>query len=204
MKKTLIYFGIFLVIVLCAFIAGRRSRKGEINRLENNQTTFLSEINRYKTKDSLNAVQVGVLNLRLKEYEHFRAEDAKTIESLKTQNRELTNITTQQSQYIAELEVPVKDTVVVSLENGEAPKIDTLQKVDYHDDWLDFSGIIANGSFSTKIEIRDSLVIVESISRKRFLGFLWKTQKIKDRKVDAVSKNPYNKIVSLERITIEN
>lgn len=204
MKKTLIYLGIFLGIVLCAFIAGRNSRKPEINRLENNQNTLFSEINRYKTKDSLNAVQVGVLNLRLKEYEHFRAEDAKTIESLKTKNRELTNITTQQSQYIAELELPVKDTVVVSLENGEAPKIDTLKKVDYHDDWLDFSGTMVNGLFNAKIEVRDSLVIVESISRKRFLGFLWKTRKIKDRKIDAVSKNPYNKIVSLERITIEN
>lgn len=56
--------------------------------------------------------------------------------------------------------------------------------------------------FTGTFENRDSLLVAETVKYKRFLGFLWKTSKVKDRKVDVVSKNPHTKILGVEFTTI--
>lgn len=194
-------------VLLLGFYAGNRNAKryrSELTSYKENQSTLLSGLREYITSDSLKAVEIGVLNLRLKEYEYFRAEDVKLIKSLKVENRELQSVIATQSEMIANITTPVKDSVVVNLDNtGRATK-DTLQSVDYHDDWLSFKAIIRGGEMDATIAMRDSLVIVESITYRRFLGFLWKTKRIKDRKVDAISKNPYNHIESLEKVQLVN
>ena len=60
-----------------------------------------------------------------------------------------------------------------------------------------------NKTFEGRLEVRDSLIIVESVKYKRFLGFLWKTNKVKNRQIDVVSKNPHTKIVGTELVVIE-
>jgi hypothetical protein len=46
--------------------------------------------------------------------------------------------------------------------------------------------------------MHSSLDIAATIKYKRFLSFLWYTNHIKDKRVDVVSKNPYEKIDSVE------
>ena len=55
------------------------------------------------------------------------------------------------------------------------------------------------GTLST----RSSLKIVETVKYKRFLGFLWKTNKVKSRKVDVVSLNPNETIEDIDFVIIE-
>ena len=53
-----------------------------------------------------------------------------------------------------------------------------------------------------QISNRESLKIVETVKYKRFLGFLWKTNKVKSRQVDVVSQNPATSIVNVDYISI--
>ena len=71
------------------------------------------------------------------------------------------------------------------------------------DAWFDFDGILTHDEFTGTLSNRDSLVVAESVKYRRFLGFLWKTKRVKDRRVDVVSKNPHTSIMGVEYVVIE-
>lgn len=172
----------------------------ERNRYRGNTETLLQDVETYKTKDSLNAAKVGVLELKLSEFEKYRASDAELIKTLQTKNRDLERVTTTQMETINELRATVRDSVVY-LPGDTVTTV--LRCIEYSDKWVDLDGCIINNTFSGKIITRDSLLIAETVQYKRFLGFLWKTKKIKNREIDVVSKNPATKILGVEFVTIE-
>ena len=75
----------------------------ERNIYRGNTETLLQDVETYKTKDSLNAAKVGVLELKLSEFERYRASDAELIKNLQTKNRELEAVTTAQMETISQL-----------------------------------------------------------------------------------------------------
>lgn len=172
----------------------------ERNRYRGNTETLLQDVETYKTKDSLNAAKVGVLELKLSEFEKYRASDAELIKTLQTKNRDLERVTTTQMETINELRATVRDSIVY-LPGDTVTTV--LRCIEYSDKWVDFDGCIKNNTFSGKIITRDSLLITETVQYKRWLGFLWKTKRIKNREFDIVSKNPHTKITGFEVITIE-
>lgn len=172
----------------------------ERNRYRGNTETLLQDVETYKTKDSLNAAKVGVLELKLSEFEKYRASDAELIKTLQTKNRDLERVTTTQMETINELRATVRDSVVY-LPGDTVTTV--LRCIEYSDKWVDIDGCIINNTFSGKIITRDSLLITETVQYKRWLGFLWKTKRIKNREFDIVSKNPHTKITGFEVITIE-
>lgn len=172
----------------------------ERNRYRGNTETLLQDVETYKTKDSLNAAKVGVLELKLSEFEKYRASDAELIKTLQTKNRELERVTTTQMETINELRATVRDSVVY-LPGDTVTTV--LRCIEYSDKWVDFDGCIKNNTFSGKIITRDSLLITETVQYKRWLGFLWKTKKIKNREIDVISRNPHTKIMGVEYIEIE-
>lgn len=192
--------GVALVLLLaCAMQYFRiASLIGERDRYRSNTTALLQDVEQYRTKDSLNVAKVEVLSLKLSELERYRVEDMKVIESLKIRKRDLEQVTTLQMQTIAELRGTVADTVMVVRQVH-----DTVQVLHVSDKWIDLHGIVADGAFDGTLEVRDSIVVVESVKRKRFLGFLWRTNKVVSREVDVTSKNPYNTIIGVESIVIE-
>lgn len=122
------------------------------------------------------------------------------IKSLQTKNRDLQRVTTAQMETINELRANVRDSIVY-LPGDTVTTI--LRCIEYSDKWVDFDGCIINNTFSGKIITRDSLLIAETVQYKRWLGFLWKTKKIKNREIDVVSKNPATRILGVEFVTIE-
>lgn len=204
MKKYLIWAAIAMVVAAVATIWVQRTKieklTDERNRYRGNTETLLQDVETYKTKDSLNAAKVGVLELKLSEFERYRASDAELIKTLQTKNRELERVTTTQMETINELRATVRDSVVYLL--GDTVTT-VLRCIEYSDKWVDFDGCIKNNTFSGKIITRDSLLITETVQYKRWLGFLWKTKRIKNREFDIVSKNPHTKITGFEVITIE-
>ena len=90
-----------------------KSLTGERDRYRSNTTALLRDVEHYRTSDSLNAVKTEVLSLKLSEMERYRAEDLKTIESLKLRKKDLEQITSVQMQTIADLRGTVADTVVM-------------------------------------------------------------------------------------------
>lgn len=204
MKKYLIWAAIAMVVAAVATIWVQRTKieklTDERNRYRGNTETLLQDVETYKTKDSLNAAKVGVLELKLSEFEKYRASDAELIKTLQTKNRELERVTITQMETINELRATVRDSVVY-LPGDTVTTV--VRCIEYSDKWVDFDGCIINNTFSGKIITRDSLLIAETVQYKRFLGFLWKTKKIKNREIDVVSKNPATKILGVEFVTIE-
>ena len=204
MKKYLIWAAIAMVVAAVATIWVQRTKieklTDERNRYRGNTETLLQDVETYKTKDSLNAAKVGVLELKLSEFEKYRASDAELIKTLQRKNRDLERVTTTQMETINELRATVRDSIVY-LPGDTVTTV--LRCIEYSDKWVDFDGCIINNTFSGKIITRDSLLITESVQYKRFLNFLWKTKRIKNREFDIVSKNPHTKITGFEVITIE-
>ena len=202
MKKYLIVAAILLAVAAAFWVQQRRinSLTAERDKYRSNTETLLQDVRTYKTKDSLNVAKVGNLELKLSEYKKYRADDAALIKSLQTKNRDLQRVTTAQMETINELRANVRDSIVY-LPGDTVTTI--LRCIEYSDKWVDFDGCIINNTFSGKIITRDSLLIAETVQYKRWLGFLWKTNKIKNRQIDVVSKNPATKILGVEFVTIE-
>lgn len=205
MKKYLIIAAIALAVAAVVTIWVQRSRintlTGERDKYRTNTETLLQEVSRYQTKDSLNAAKVGVLELKLSEFEKYRASDAELIKTLQTKNRELEAVTAAQMETINELRATVRDSVVY-LPGDTVTTV--LRCVDIVEPYFELHGCATpDGQFTGTHINRDSLLIVETVQYKRWLGFLWKTKKIKNRQIDVVSKNPATKILGVEFVTIE-
>lgn len=207
MTKTKIYITIGLVLVLLSMIGTIKvlsdklqKEKAEKELYQNNTQNLLGEIQTYQTKDSLNVASVGKLELKLSEYEKYRADDLKLINSLKIDKNKLENITTAQTQTIYELKGTVRDSIVYK----DNYIVDTLRCITIRDKWFDMNGCTNKLNVFTGIfENRDSLAIVNHVKQKRFLGFLWYYGK-KEHRVDVVSKNPNTQITGVEYTEIRD
>lgn len=203
MKKYLILAAIILAVVAALWVQHAKIKRltDERDKYRSNTEALLADVERYQTKDSLNAVTVGVLQLKLSEFEKYRADDAALIKTLQTKNRDLQAVTTAQLQTINELRGTVRDSIVY-LPGDTVTTV--LRCVDITDPWFELHGCATPaGDFTGTFINRDSLLIAATVKYKRFLGFLWKTRKVKNRKIDAVSKNPNTEILGVEYIEIE-
>lgn len=198
-KKLLIAVAVLTACMLVTVVMQDRQiarLTAERDRYKENSETLLEQTETYKVRDSLNAAKVGTLELTLKEYEKWRAEDAKLAEELRKKNRDLTAVSKEQAQMIIELRATPRDTVVVV---DSVPVL--ARKVECGDDWYTFRGLMTDKEFRGTMESRDEVLLTETVRYKKFL--FWKTKKVKDRELEAVSRNPHTKILTLEHVTIE-
>ena len=200
MKNIIRYFLLASTVATLLYIHLTIVRGLKLDRdtYKANTTTLLDSVEQYRAKSGLNAARAGTLTLRLSEFEKLRAEDAKVIEDLKIKNRSLDQFTSVQTQTIQQLKGVVRDSIVYR----DKLILDTLKCIKLNYEYLDLVGCIDNGVFSGSIDIKDHLQILITTKYKRFLGFLWKTKKVKDTWVDVRSKNPNTRIVGVEVINI--
>lgn len=200
MNKIKVISAVFLINAVLLFAGAWRisSLERERDRYKGSTAALLSDAKLYRFRDSLSAARVESLELTLKEYERFRGEDAALIKQLKQRNRDLSAVNKAQTQTIIELSAVPRDTVVIVRDSIRVPAV----AVHCGDAWYDFDGVLTEDEFTGTLRNRDSLLLVETVRYKRFLGFLWKTKKVKDRQLDAVSKNPHTTIEDIEFTTI--
>ena len=170
----------------------------ERDRYRGNSEALMEGMEFYRVRDSLSAAKVEALELKEKEFERFRAEDAALIQSLKAKNRDLAAVNKSQAETIISLMAVPRDTIIIR----DSVKIPALV-LESGDSWYTFKGLLADGIFTGELQNRDSLVIAETVKYKRFLGFLWKTHKVESRQMDCVSLNPHTKITGIEYIVLE-
>lgn len=188
------------ILLLCAAQRAKiRQLSGERDKYRNDTETLLSGVEQYRVRDSLNAARVQSLELTVKEYEKYRAEDVELIRELKGRNRDLATVNETQTETIIELRARPKDTVIVVRDSIMVPAV----AVHCGDSWYDFDGVLTADEFSGNLTSRDSLLVAETVRYRRFLGFLWKTNKVRDRRVDVVSRNPHTKIVDVEFVFLK-
>lgn len=203
MKKYLIWAAIILAVAAALWVQHAKIKRltDERDKYRSNTEILLQDVKTYQTKDSLNAIKVGNLELSLAEYKKYRADDLALIKTLRAKNRDLERVTTTQMETINELRATVRDSVVY-LPGDTVTTV--LRCVDIVEPWFELHGCATpDGQFTGTHINRDSLLIVETVQYKRFWGFLWKTKKIKNREIDVVSKNPATKILGVEFVTIE-
>lgn len=200
MKERLAYLAMILAgLVAIIFLSGQldKTRK-ERDRYRNNTDALIEDVERYRVLDSLSGARVESLEFTVKEFERYRAEDARLIKALRAKNRDLAAVASTQTQTNIALQTIARDTVVIrdSVEVKAAV-------VHCGDPWYDFDGMLAGDEFTGELVCRDSLLVAETVKRGRFLGFLWKTKRIRDRRLDVVSRNPHTEIMGIEHIIIE-
>lgn len=200
MKKYLFLAVVAIVAALAVIWANQKIERltAERDRYAGNTAALLSDVETYRVRDSLNAARVQSLELTVKEFEQFRAADAALIKQLKVRNRDLAAVNKTQSQTIIDLRAIPRDTTIIR-DTIPIPAV----AVHCGDAWFDFDGLLTATEFIGTLANRDSLVVAETVQYKRFLGFLWKTKQVKNRRVDVVSKNPHTSILGVEHIVIE-
>jgi len=207
MTKAKIYIIIGIVLVILSLTGTIKVLRDKIQKEKaekelyiGNTHNLLDSVQTYQTKDSLNVASVGKLELKLSEYEKYRANDLRLIESLKVDKKKLESVTTAQTKTIHELKGTVRDSVVYR----DNYIVDTLRCITIRDKWFDMNGCIdKQNMFTGEFENRDSIAIVNHVKQKRFLGFLWYYGK-KESRVDAISKNPNTKITGVEYIELRD
>ncbi len=204
--KIAVFIGLIIAIWILAKSNASLSKKAQTNA--NNVSVLLSKSKQYKTKDSLSAATVYELTLKLKDFERLKADDANAIKSLDIKNRKLESLISVNTQTNLSITAKLKDSISVyrdSLKNGKVTIIrDTLKCFSVDSTFYSISGCFSHDKFTGRIFIPEWLRIAVSVKHKRFLGFLWYINKIKDKKIDVLSKNPYIKIIDIDFTTIEN
>lgn len=188
MKKLIPYLGILVLLGIIGLLWSQfLSQKNNLNRIKENMEVLLKSNNdlilkarNYQIQDSLNVAQIKSLELTVKEFKAYQEKDAKLIKSLKIRNKDL--------EALVNTKLETRDTILVAVHDT----ISGIATFNYTSTWTDLSGTIdtVRDTMQVSITNREDLEIVESVTRKRFLGFLWYCKKLESRKVDVVSHNP--------------
>ena len=173
-----------------------RNLTDERDKYKSNTEALLADCDQYEIRDSIHAARVGSLELTLKEFEQYRAADAALIRDLTGKNRDLEQLSKTQAQTIIRLQATPRDTVIL---------IDSIpisaKSVHCGDTWYDFDGLLMADTFSGTLRNREQILVTETVQYKRCL--LFKTKKVKDRRLDVVSLNPHTTITNIEHIIID-
>lgn len=196
--------GLLCLVALMAY--NIKTLSSENRLLRTNQNTILTQYDRalaecqkYKISDSINAASVQALTLSLDDYKKYYADSYKRLKQLQHSKAEMQSIISQQTETINKLSVPTENRI-------DTTSQDTLKCFTYDSKWTSIAGCINLRTDTVNIQItnRESIKVLQTITYKRFLGFLWKTNKVKSQQLDIYSENPATQIINAEYINITN
>lgn len=203
-KANIIAAGILIILITIIIALSARLKKVTADRdvqRKNVETLFIS-VESYKVQDSLQAATIGDLQLTLKQYKQFRAEDAQLISSLKVDNKRLQGVVTTQTesyyQHTAELRDSVKMLITKVQDSIKVPII--VKTANFADAWHSLNIVIDGDSLNYRLRTKESLIITNHVVPKKFLWFKFGCKEVR---TDVVSKNPYVESINIERITIK-
>ena len=195
MTRYLLFIIFILVSSLILSIKSCQDIRTDRNRLSDNQRALLTDVEFYRTKDSLSAASVERLTLTNDEFRKYATNLEETIKGLNLKVKHLQSIsqTSSETKYIVETEI--RDSIIVLPD-----RIDTLECVNYRDPYLTFSGCIMNQQFSGIIQSRDTIVQVVHRVPRRFLFIRWGTKAIRQ---EIVSRNPQSQSTYTDYIELK-
>ena len=205
MKKAYIIAAgilIILIAIIVALSAQLKKVKADRDVQRKNVETLFTSVESYKVQDSLQAATIGDLQLTLKQYKQFRAEDAQLISSLKVDNKRLQGVVTTQTesyyQHTAILRDSVKMLITRKTDSIKIPII--VKTANFADEWHRLNIVIDGDSLNYRLRTKESLIITNHVVPKKFLWFKFGCKEVR---TDVVSKNPYVENIDVESITIK-
>ena len=181
------YILIIILIIIRFFLSRSLHRqRQENNRLSSNQTALFQDISYYRTRDSLSAAGVEKLTLTKKELEQNCEALARDIKDLKIKLKRVQSVSQASIETEHIIHTVVRDSLIVR------DRVDTLQCIDYHDNYLTLSGCIEHNHFSGHIMSRDTLLQVIHRVPHRWWFIKWGTKAVRQ---EIVSKNPHTHVV---------
>ena len=194
--------GIYIVlttVLLLIFISSYKRAKSENNRLANNQTALMTDIEYYKTESGRNASKVMELELTKSEFEKLLPELQKQVKDLKIKNKYLESLSSTGTKTDIDGSTTLRDTVYITVKDSSVVK----QEVKYFkwaDAWNTIEGTVyPNNKVDVSYHGTDTLTMAAVRVPKKFLFFRCGTKYIE---VKAVNSNPSTKIVYNQKIKI--
>jgi len=186
--------GLSLYVVRGMYVQERAERI----RVSANQEVLFDRMNKaiqtYKVRDSLNAARVDALNITVSEFkDHFR-EQTKMIRDMGVKLNRLQSVSTMATETEHNIITTVRDSLV--LRDGP----ESIQRINYADPWLSFSGVIDNKQLTASFQSRDTLIQVIHRVPRKFLFFRYGTKGVRQ---EVVSKNPYSRITYNELLMFQ-
>ena len=188
------YILIIILVIIIFFLSRSLHRQRQENdRLSSNQTALFQDISYYRTRDSLSAASVERLTLTKKELEQNCEALARDIKDLKIKLKRVQSVSQASIETEHIIHTVVRDSLIVR------DRVDTLQCIDYHDNYLTLSGCIEHNHFSGHIMSRDTLLQVIHRVPHRWWFIKWGTKAVRQ---EIVSKNPHTHVVYSRYIEI--
>lgn len=195
MRNKIIFILIALIFAIGAFSGFTywryKAAKKEVVRLGDNQRSLLSEIDLYRTKDSLSAASIERLQLTNREFERYCTDLKLQVEELGIRLKRVQSVSQTATNTFYPLYIPVRD----SLRDR-----DTVRCIDYRSPYLDISGCMDGDAFSGQISSRDTLIQVVHRIPHKFWFIKWGTKAIRQ---EVICKNPFANISYIEYIELK-
>lgn len=199
MKRFMVR-AVLIIIVIAAFIVlweMYRSSRRECTRLKDNQRTLFTDVEIYRTRDSLSAAGVERLTLTNREFKRYASRLEKTVKTLDLKVRCLQSV----AQVAVSTRYPVTARLWDSLVSPDIPDIpETVRRLYYRDRWLTIDGTVRGSEFLGTIESRDTLVQVIHRVPRRFWFVRWGTKAVRQ---EVTTRNPYSRITYTEYIELK-
>lgn len=204
-KYVIIAFAALLVAI--AFLSYCvRSLQSERDRLNNNQTALLEDVEYYKTESGKYAASVQALELSKSEIQKHCDELARTVEDLNIKIKRIQSVATTATQTDIPIKTDVRDSIVYRVPDSlklnpiHPVLIDTVKRITFKDPWVHLDGTIDRGIFTGKIQTVDTLIQVVHRVPHQWWFFKWGTKAIRQ---EIRSSSPYTKIVYSEYIELK-
>lgn len=167
--------------------------KAEIERLEDNQTTILGDVEYYRTENGELAASVQSLTMKRDEFAALLKAERRKVEELNIRIRELESIgeVDTESEVTFEADIIPTDTVYIP-----EPIMGTFE---WSDPWVRVVGELHPDKIKAQINITDTITI---IAHRKSRGWWIFRCKGKITHYDAVSANPHTSISDIRYIEL--
>ena len=164
----------------------------EVDRLSDNQTSLIADVEFYRTEESLSVASVHKLTLTLEEYQRLDKAKSDTIKDLGYKLSRVNNVQEVKTETNHKIKVPIKDHTL--------PNNLTAPCFNYSSPYLDVTGFVVDSTLHAEIKMRADLQIIAHRVPKQWWFIKWGTKAVK---VDVISKDKncsitYNRYVELQ------
>lgn len=199
MKRVVVRIAVIIVVIAVFLLLWRiyRLEHDERQRLEANQRSLMTDVEYYRTRDSLSAAGVERLTLTNREFRRHAEELERSVEDLQLKLRRLQSASRTAVTTAYPVETQLRDTVIL---RDTLNIRDTVSLLQFENPWLTLDGILEDNIFRGRIESRDTLVqLIHRVPRR--LWFLRLGTKAIRQEV--TTRNPYSRITFTEYIELK-